>query len=130
MCGTLYTYSASLWTMMEHGMRSTYVREQMGKHPSNHFFNEWDADALQKIISDHKAIVKYHKYEGHKKSHPILVVVDDFADRPEVMHQSGGAGILNMLYTHGRHYMISTIVCSQNLTLISTTIREYEEHQR
>ena len=51
-------------------------------------------------------------------------MVDDFADRPEVMHQAGGAGILNMLYTLGRHYMISTIICSQKPTLISTTIRE------
>ena len=78
----------------------------------------------KKMISDQKAIVKYHKDEGHKKSHQILIVVDDFTDRPEAMHQAGGAGILNMLYTLGRHYMISTIICSQKPTLISTTIRE------
>ena len=44
------------------------------------------------IISDQKAIVRYHKDEGHNNSHHILIVVDDFADRPEVMHQAGGAG--------------------------------------
>ena len=80
-----------------------YVREQMGKDPIKHFFNEWNPDEIKKIISDQKAIVKYHKDEGHKKSHQILFVVDDFADRPEVMHQAGSAGILNMIYTLGRH---------------------------
>ena len=101
-----------------------YVREEMGKDPEKHFFPDWDVDAIKQIISDQKAIVKWHKDEGHKKSHQVLIVVDDFADRPEVMHQAGGAGILNALYTMGRHYMISTILCSQKPTLISTTIRE------
>ena len=79
---------------------------------------------IRKIISDQAAIVKWHKDEGHKKSHQILLVINDFADRPEVMHQAGGEGILNMLYTLGRHYMISTIIWSQKHILISTTIRE------
>ena len=96
----------------------------MGKDPSKHFFNEWDPEAVREIISDQKLIVKWHKDDGHTKSHHILLVIDDFVDRPEVMHQAGGAGILNMLYTLGRHYFISTIICSQNPTLISTTIRE------
>ena len=120
----IYIFSQSVDHDGTWGEVKKYVREHMGKDPSNHFFNEWDLDAIKKIISDQKAIVKYHKDEGHKKSHQILIVVDDFADRPEVMHQAGGAGILNMLYTLGRHYMISTIICSQKPTLISTTIRE------
>ena len=51
-------------------------------------------------------------------------MIDDFADRPEIVHQSNGGGILSSLFTRGRHYMISTIICSQKPTLISTTIRE------
>ena len=99
-----------------------YVHEQLGKDPSKHFFNEWDPEEIRTIIYDQKAIVEYNKDEGHKKSHHILIVVDDFADRPEVMHQAGGAGILNMLYTFGIHYFISTIICSQKPTRISATI--------
>ena len=44
----------------------------MGKDPKGHFFSEWDGDAIRKIISDQAAIVKWHKDEGHKKSHQIL----------------------------------------------------------
>lgn len=80
-----------------------YVREQLGNDPSKRFFSEWDGEAARDIISYQKANAKHHKDEGHKKSHQILIVVDDFADRSEVMHQSGGAGILNMVYTIGRH---------------------------
>ena len=96
----------------------------MGKDSKDHFFSEWDGDAIRKIISDQAAIVKWHKDEGHKKSHQILLVIDDFSDRPEIMHQAGGAGILNSLFTRGRHYMMSTIICSQEPTLISTALRE------
>ena len=81
-------------------------------------------EAIQKIIDDQAAIVKYHKDEGHKKSHQILVVVDDFADRPEIVHRSNGGGILNSLFTRGRHFMNSIIICTKKPTLISTTIRE------
>ena len=101
-----------------------YVRQEMGKDPKDHFFSEWDGEAIRKIISDQAAIVKWHKEEGHKTSHQNLLVIDDFADRPEIVHQSNGGGILNSLFTCGRHYMISTIICSQKPTLISTTIRE------
>ena len=101
-----------------------YVRESLNKDPSKHFFSEWDGEAIRKIISDQAAIVKFHKDEGHKKSHQILLVIDDFADRPEIVHQSNGGGILNSLFTRGRHFMISTLICKQKPTLISTTIRE------
>ena len=81
-----------------------YVREQLGKYPSMHFFSEWDGEAIQKHIADQAAIIKYHKDEGHKKSHQILLVIDDFADRPEIAHQSNGGGILNSLFLRGRHF--------------------------
>lgn len=68
----------------------------------------------------------WHKDEGHKKSHHILLEIDDFADRPEIVHQSNGGGILNSLFTRGRHFIISIIICSQKPTLISTTIREHK----
>ena len=93
-----------------------YVRQEMGKDPKDHFFSEWDGDATREIISDQAAIVKWHKDEGHKKSHHMLLVIDVFSDRPEIMDQSGGAGILNSLFTRGRHYMISTIICNQKPT--------------
>ena len=44
-----------------------YVRQEIGKDPKDHFFSEWDGDAIRQIISDQAAIVKWHKDEGHKR---------------------------------------------------------------
>ena len=121
---SIWTFSQSVDHDGTWGEVKKYVREQLGKDPSKHFFNEWDTEAVRKIISDQKILSNGIATKAIKKPHQILLVVDDVADRPEVMHQAGGAGILNMLYTLGRHYMISTIICSQQPTLVSTTIRE------
>jgi hypothetical protein len=54
-------------------------------------------------------------------------VVDDFADSPAVVHSASGAAsggsMLNTLFIRGRHMMISTIVSSQKLRLLSSTMR-------
>ena len=57
----------------------------------------------------------------------ILILVDDMADDPTVMHRQGGytsgGSMLNTLFVRGRHSQISTIVSTQKLRLIGTTIR-------
>ena len=62
-----------------------------------------------------------------KQMFNILIAVDDFADDPKVMHQSGGyssgGSMLNPLYVRGRHAFTSTLVSTQKLRLVSPTIR-------
>ena len=57
----------------------------------------------------------------------IAVIVDDFADDPSVCHQTGGnsagGSMLNTLFVRGRHAFISTIVSTQKLRLLASTIR-------
>ena len=67
-----------------------YVRPEIGKDPKDNSSSEWDGDAIRNIISDQAAIVKWHKDEDHKKSHQILLAIDDFAERPEIVHQING----------------------------------------
>ena len=54
-------------------------------------------------------------------------MVDDFADSPSVVNSSSGAAsggsMLNTLFKRGRHMMISTLVSSQKLRLLSSTMR-------
>ncbi|CAE7615840.1 unnamed protein product, partial [Symbiodinium pilosum] len=52
----------------------------------------------------------------------VLVVIDDFADQPE-LHRRTGDGALDTLFIRGRHMQISTWVSSQKLRLISAAVR-------
>jgi hypothetical protein len=71
--------------------------------------------------------MEHSKKAKMKKLYGICVVVDDFADSPQIMHSGSGAAnggsMLNTLFIRERRMMISTIVSSQKLRLISPTIR-------
>ena len=106
-----------------------YVEEGLGVDPKKEqcFFSEWDAAALQSIVDGQRKLVEYQKKQKHRKLHGICIVVDDFADDPRIMHSQTGAAaggsMLNTLYVRGRHLNISTLVSSQKLRLVSSTIR-------
>ena len=55
-----------------------------------------------------------------KKLYQVLVVIDDFADTPQ-LHKPHGA--LDTLFIRGRHMQRSTWVSSQKLRLISAAVR-------
>ncbi len=83
--------------------------------------DEYNPEALEKIISTHKKVVQYQKEEKKaKKLFSILVVVDDFADSIEVSRNSK---LLHALYTRGRHSQISSIVSTQKFASIHPIIR-------
>jgi hypothetical protein len=73
------------------------------------------------------AVTQRLKKEGHKEMYNILLIVDDFADDPSVCHSSrgmsAGGSILNTLFLKGRHSFISTLVSTQKLRLLSSSIR-------
>ena len=50
------------------------------------------------------------------------MVIDDFADQPE-LHRRTGDGALDTLFIRGRHMQISTWISSQKLRLISAAVR-------
>jgi hypothetical protein len=91
------------------------------------FFDEWDTEALSGIVATQRRVTEESKKQKLRSLYGILVVVDDFADDPRVMHSGSGASsggsMLNTLFIRGRHMMISTLVSSQKLRLVSPTIR-------
>jgi hypothetical protein len=101
-----------------------YVRVGMGVPDSEKcFFHEFDHDALNKIVADqHKLTIAMKEKKGNKKLFNILIVIDDWSDSPEVLHNQG-KNVLNTLFTRGRHQNISCWVSAQKLTTISTVIR-------
>ena len=100
---------------IEHDMGVNTDREQV-------YFDKWDEGALRGIIERQKALTRKTKELGFKKLYQILVVIDDFADQPE-LHRRTGDGALDTLFIRGRHMQISTWVSSQKLRLISAAVR-------
>ena len=100
---------------IEHRMGVNTEREQV-------YFDKWDEAALRTIIQQQKKITRTTKELGFKKLYQILIVIDDFADQPE-LHGRTGDGALDTLFIRGRHMQISTWVSSQKLRLISAAVR-------
>ncbi len=86
------------------------------------FHSEWDEPALREIMTKQKQKVKEMKDANSKKPLPqCLTIIDDFSDRPDVMHAAGN--ILTTLFIRGRHFGSSCWLSSQKLTAISTVAR-------
>jgi hypothetical protein len=91
------------------------------------FFDTWEPEVLSEIVETQKRVIEESKKQKIKQLYGILIVVDDFADSPNIVHSNSGAAsggsMLNTLFIRGRHMMISTLVSSQKLRLLSTTMR-------
>jgi hypothetical protein len=84
------------------------------------FFDTYEPEALEAIISQQRQVVEYQKQEKHKRLYQILIIVDDFADDPAFSRNSK---LLHSLFTRGRHLQISTIVATQKYTAVSPIVR-------
>ena len=119
----IFVFSPSIWCdytwrpVIEYSARELGVDQQ--SEPT--FFDEWDDAALQKIIDQQMKVTEFCKANKHRTLHQVIILVDDFADRPELLHKSGG--VLDMLFARGRHAMISAVVSSQKLRALSTMVR-------
>ena len=100
-----------------------FIERRMGVNTEREkvYFDRWDEAALRGIIEQQKKITRKTKQLGFKKLYEILVVIDDFADQPE-LHRRTGDGALDTLFIRGRK-KISTWVSSQKLRLISAAVR-------
>ena len=81
-----------------------FIERRMGVNTEREqvYFDKWDEGALRGIIEQQKKITRKTKELGFKKLYEILVVIDDFADQPE-LHRRTGDGALDTLFIRGRH---------------------------
>ena len=95
-----------------------YIEGDLGVNAEREqtYWDEWDEAALRRIIQQQRKITEASKKLEMKKLYQVLVVIDDFADTPQ-LHKPHGA--LDTLFIRGRHMQISTWVSSQKLRLIS-----------
>ena len=100
-----------------------YIEGDLGVNTEREqtYWDEWDEAALRRIIQQQqRKITETSKKLEMKKLYQVLVVIDDFADTPQ-LHKPHGA--LDTLFIRGRHMQISTWVSSQKLRLISAAVR-------
>ena len=85
-----------------------YVRVQLGVRDNEQcFFHEFDHAALEQIVADqHKLTIALKEKKGNKHLFNILILVDDFSDSPEVLHNQG-KNELSSFMCRGRHQNIS-----------------------
>jgi hypothetical protein len=92
------------------------------------YYEDMDMGALGKILDDQRAICEFCKKQG-RKCPEILIVVDDMADRADVLNRrqaarnQGGSHMVT-LGVRGRHLHISWMCSTQCLNLISLPIRK------
>ena len=115
----IYIFSPSIHIDSAWSPVKDYIENELkvdgGKEPF--FFDTWDPEVFNEIVDTQKRVIEESKKQKIKQLYGILIVVDDFADSPNVVHSNSGAAsggsMLNTLFIRGRHMMISTIVSSQ-----------------
>ena len=94
-----------------------YVHKVMGVPEEEEcFLDTWDEEKISEILETQRKIVEFQKKEtASKKIYGVCIVVDDFADSPQVLASRSGGNALNQLLVRGRHMMISCMILSQKL---------------
>ncbi len=97
------------------------VREHVRKIEGS-VVTEWD----EAVVSEHidlwmKHVAALKRDKTHKPLPQVLFVLDDLADRGDIMHKS--VGTLTSLMIRGRHAGINTWISSQKLTALSLVAR-------
>ena len=91
-------------------------------------FSEWDQSQVSEVIEQQRAISDYSRNKLRmKRQHGILIIIDDFADRPDVVASRKGGPIggswLTSLMVRGRHIGASCLVSSQMTKLVGPVVR-------
>ena len=83
-------------------------------------FDEYDAEALSKIIDTQHKVIEYQKKQKMNKLFSCLLVIDDFAEDKTFMRYSK---ILHGLYTKSSHFGLSVITATQKYNALSPIVR-------
>ena len=107
--------SVALISLILEQYKGVFERIYVNTEREQAYWDEWDESALRRIIQQQRKITEASKKLEMKKLYQVLVVIDDFADTPQ-LHKPHGA--LDTLFMQ-----ISTWVSSQKLRLISAAVR-------
>jgi hypothetical protein len=106
------------WSGVKHYIKNNMKLEETEEE--QFYFDKYDEEALEDIISTQHKIIKHMKKQNHEKLHQILIIIDDFADQREFVRSST---LLHKLFIRGRHSYISTLVATQQYYALAPIIR-------
>ena len=89
------------------------------------FFEEFNAQDMEKVIDTQHKVIEYQKKNNMKKLFGILCILDDISDDPRVSRHNK---LLNSLYVRGRHNNISIITSVQKVSAVPPIIRVNATH--
>ena len=85
-------------------------------------FKDWDESTLRGIMDQQKEEIEELKQNPRTHTLPgIAVVVNDFADRPDVTHRNDNP--IATCFVRARHWGQSTYILSQHITSVAVTCR-------
>ena len=118
----IFTFSPSIHVDDTWNAVKKYIREVMNVDTNREptYFEEYNPEALNKIIQTQHKVIDYQKKNKQKNLHPILIVINDFADDPKFVRYSN---ILHSLLTRGRHNAISVLLSTQNYNVLAEIVR-------
>ncbi len=123
----IFVFSPSILVDDSYVELRKYLDKMAGKGEKL-YYEDMDMAALGRILDEQRAIVEMCKKQK-MKCPEILVVVDDMADRADVLARRSGvknAGGSHMvsLAVRGRHLHVSWMVSTQCLNMVSLPIRK------
>ena len=98
-----------------------YVAGIQNQEDDPSFHDDFDPAFVRSILEKARQVTEHQKQGKSNKRFNQLLVIDDHADRPDLLKKAGG--IFETLFVRARHWGVSTIVSSQKLRLISSTVR-------
>ena len=103
-----------------------YVERTTGQKKNDFCFEDFDQNAIKKLMEDQRKVTEYLRKIGAKRLLSACVVIDDFGERADLVKAHGS--VINSLFTRGRHLMISVYgLLLQRFRLANPTIR-YNSH--
>eukprot|EP00438_Fugacium_kawagutii_P005622 Skav208681 [mRNA] locus=scaffold775:308467:309246:+ [translate_table: standard] len=123
----IYIWSPSInvdtiWLPVKKYIKNT-MKIDVDKEPC--FFEEFNAQDMEKIIDTQHKVIEYQKKHKMKKLFGILCILDDISDDPRVSRHNK---LLNSLYVRGRHNNISIITSVQKVSTVPPIIRVNATH--
>ena len=103
-----------------------YVEQTTGQKKDDFCFEEFDQDAIRRLMDEQKKTNEYLRKIDAKRLISACVVIDDFGERADLVKAHGS--VINSLFTRGRHLQISVYgLLLQRFRLANPTIR-YNAH--
>lgn len=115
----VYLWSPSVRLDPAYDVIKSYVERKL-KPQEEWLFEHFDPADLQRVIDEQAGIIKIMKEDGRKKRYACAVILDDFADSPEVTRNSK---LLWSLAARGRHMHISLFCLTQRWRALAPILR-------